>query len=121
MNQLQTDMANNSEAVDYDTTIICALRQAPSGMVNCNICNTTHTFYQCPTLHDMDEEVQKAYFRARALEKWQAKKTQYQVDQVYAEDDEYADASDDMSNWTKEDWVAFQTGSFAPYSRPNFR
>ena len=77
----------------------------------------------------MDEEAQKAHFRARALEKRQAKQTQYQVDQVYAEDDqddqddddEYAGASDDMSNWTKEDWAGFQNGSFAPYSRPNFR
>jgi hypothetical protein len=76
----------------------------------------------------MDEEVQKAYFQARALEKRHAKKTQYQIDQVYAEDDQYdqddddecAGASDDMSNWTKEDWVGFQNGSFAPYSRPNF-
>ena len=80
MNQLQTDMTNNPEAVDYDTMIICVLHQAPSGMVNCNVCNTTHAFYQCPTLHDMDEEAQKAYFRARALEKHQAKKMQYQVD-----------------------------------------
>ena len=79
----------------------------------------------------MDEEEQKAYFRARALEKRQAKKTQYQVDQVYAEDDhvdqqeydndECAHVSDDVDDWTKEDWVAFQNGSFTPYSRPNFR
>ena len=55
----RSDMTNNPEAVDYDTMTICALHQAPSGMVNCNICNTTHVFYQCPTLHDMDEEAQK--------------------------------------------------------------
>ena len=129
MNQLQTDIVNNPEAVDYNTMIVCALHRAPSAMVNCNVCSTTHAFYQCPTLNDMDEEAQKAYFRARALEKRQAKKTQYQVDQVYAEDDqddqddddEYAGASDDMSNWTQEDWAGFQNGSFAPYSRPNFR
>ena len=36
----------------------------------------------------MDEEAQKTYFRTKALEKRQAKKTQYQVDQVYAEDDD---------------------------------
>ena len=84
MNQIRTDMSNNPEAVDYDTMTVCVLHQAPSGIVNCNICNTTHAFYQCPALSDMDEEAQNAYFRARALEKRQAKKTQYQVDQVTA-------------------------------------
>jgi hypothetical protein len=77
----------------------------------------------------MDEEAQKAHFRARALEKRQAKKTQCQVDQVCAEDDqddqddddECAGASNDMSNWTQEDWAGFQNGSFTSHSRPNFR
>ena len=45
MNQLQTDIVNNPEAVDYDTMTVCALHRAPSGMVNCNICSTTHAFY----------------------------------------------------------------------------
>ena len=55
---------------------------------------------------------------------------QYQVDQVCAEDDyvdqqeydddEYAHVSNDMDDWTLEDWVAFQNGSFAPYLRSNF-
>ncbi len=126
MNQIQTDALNNPEAVDYNTMTICALHQAPSGIVNCNVCNTTHAFYQCPALSDMDEEAQKAYFQARALEKRQAKKTQYQVDQVSAEDDytdqqEYDDDDCNMDNWKPEDWIAFQNGSFAPYSRQDFR
>jgi hypothetical protein len=59
-----------------------------------------------------------------------SKKTQCQVDQVCAEDDhvdqqecdddECAHVSNDMDDRTQEDWVAFQNGSFAPHSRPNF-
>ena len=61
----------------------------------------------------MDEEAQKTYFQMRALEKRSTKKTQCQVDQVYAEDDQcdQEDINDDsvpnadMTNWTKEDFI----------------
>ena len=126
LNQITTDMVNNPAAVSYDEMTVCALHQAPSGIVNCNVCNTTHAFYQCPALTDMDEEAQKIYFRTRALEKRQAKKTQYQVDQVCAEDDyadqqEYDDDDCNMDNWKPEDWLAFQNGTFTPYARQDFR
>ena len=126
LNQITTDMVNNPAAVSYDEMTVCALHQAPSGIVNCNVCNTTHAFYQCPALTDMNEEAQKIYFRTRALEKRQAKKTQYQVDQVYAEDDDadqqdYDDYDLNMDDWTPEHWLGFQNGSFAPYEKQDFR
>ena len=73
----------------------------------------------------MDEEAQKTYFRTRALEKRQAKKTQYQVDQVCAEDEdadqqESEDYDLNMDDWTPEHWLAFQNGSFTPYARQDF-
>jgi hypothetical protein len=106
---------------------LCALNQVPNEMVKCNSCGATHAFYQCPSLTGMDKEAQKMYFRARALEKRNAKKLQYQVDQVCAEDDQdnqedtddYLAANADMTNWTKEDWIDFQNGSFVP-SPSNF-
>jgi hypothetical protein len=112
----------------YEQMLIAALQQAPSGQVNCNSCGMIHPFYQCPSLEGMDVEAQKVYFRARAMEKNNAKKVQYQVNQVYVEDDQddqddtdnYSAANTDMTNWTKEDWIDFQRGSFVP-SPPNFQ
>ena len=100
----------------YEEMILCAVNQVPNGMVKCNSCGMTHAFYQCPSLTGMDEEAQKMYFQAQALEKCNAKKLQYQVDQVYTGDDQndqedtddYLVTNADMTNWTKEDWIDFQ-------------
>jgi hypothetical protein len=74
--QVEAPCTYDTMVVDYEERIICALNQAPTGAVKCNVCATTHTFYQCPSLTGMDEEAQKMYFRMRALEKRNAKKTQ---------------------------------------------
>ena len=66
------------------------------------------------------------YFRMRALEKHNAKKTQYQVDQVYADkddddqDEDYSGPNDNMTNWTKEDFIDYQNGSYVPGQRKFF-
>ena len=102
--QVEVPCTYDTMVVDYEEMIICALNQAPTGTVKCNVCATTHTFYQCPSLTGMDEEAQKTYIRMRALEKRSAKKTQYQVDQFYADEDEddqdedYSVPNADMTN-----------------------
>jgi hypothetical protein len=77
----------------------------------------------------MDKEAQKAFFRARALEKHNSKCTQYKADQIRADDEcsgsdqedheDFPASHDNMSNWTSEDWVNYQNGSFV--SSPNVR
>jgi hypothetical protein len=86
-----------------------------------------------PITVGMNEEAKKVYFCARALEKRNAKRTQYKVDQVHADDEysgndqdaqedqeDYLVANDDMTNWTREDWIDYQNGSFVPSPRSDF-
>jgi hypothetical protein len=65
-----------------------------------------------------------------ALEKHNSKRNQYKADHIRADDEysgsdqedhkDYLASHDDMSNWTKEDWVDFQNGSFVPNPRLDF-
>ena len=99
---------------------MCPQSSPNLGQVNCNSCGTVHTFYQCPSLAGMNSEAQKVYFHAQALEKHNAKRTQYMVDQVRADDEysgsdqdvqedqeDYSAANDNMANWTREDWIDY--------------
>jgi hypothetical protein len=111
----------------YEDNMVCALNQVPSGQVNCNSCCLVHAFHKCLSLPGVDNEAQKAFFHARALEKRNSKCTQYKVDQIRADDEcsgsnqedheDFSASHDNMSNWTSEDWVDYQNGSFVP--RPN--
>jgi hypothetical protein len=114
----------------YEDMMVCALNEVPTGQVNCNSCNTVHAFYQCPSLAGMNEEAQKVYFHAKALEKHNAKRNQHKMDQIRVDDEysgrdkedheDYSAANDDMSNRTREDWIDYQNGSFVPNSRSDF-
>ena len=73
----------------------------------------------------MGKEAQKAFFRARALEKRNSKRNHYNMNQICADDEcsgsdreDHEEVStsrlDDMPNWTSEDWVDYQNGSWVP-------
>jgi hypothetical protein len=131
--QVKEPYSHDTIVFSYDDMMVCALNQVPTGQVNCNSCNAVHAFYKCPSRPGMDEEAQKAFFRARALEKCNSKCNQYKVDQIPADDEyngsdqedhedceDYLASHDDMSNCTKEDWVDYENGSFVPNPRPDF-
>jgi hypothetical protein len=103
--------------------MVCAVHQVPAGQVNCNTCDTVHTFYECPSLPGMDREAQKQFFHTKALEKCNSKRNQYNVNQI-CDDDECSDRdreehhedvpasrSTDTPNWGNQDWVDYQRGS----------
>jgi hypothetical protein len=125
-----TSYTHETIVYSYEDMMMCALNQVPTGQVNRNSCNTIHAFCKCPSLPGMDEEAQKAFFRARALEKHNSKQNQYKVNQIPADDEcsgsdqedheDYSATNNDMSNWTSKDWVDFQNVSFAPNPRPDF-
>jgi hypothetical protein len=130
LNQMQVDGPCTHDTIvhSYEEMMMCTLHQVPSGQVNYNSCGSVHAFYECPSLPGMDKEAQKAFFRARALEKCNSKCTQCNMNQIRVDDkcsgsdqedhEDFLASHDDMSNWTGEDWVDYQNGSFVP--KPNF-
>jgi hypothetical protein len=76
----------------------------------------------------MIKEAQKLFFLAKALEKRNSKCTQYNVNQICADDsgsdqeeqdeDASTSRSTDTSNWTSADWLDYQSGALVP--GPNF-
>jgi hypothetical protein len=128
--QVEEPYTHETIIYGHKEMMVCALGQVPTGQVNCNSCNAVHAFYKCISLAGMDEEAQKVFFRAKALEKRNQKRNQYRVDQIRTDDEHsgsdqddhegYSAANDDMTNWTREDWIDFQNGSFVPNPRSDF-
>jgi hypothetical protein len=87
LNQMQVEEPHTHDTIvfGHEKMMVCAVNQVSIGQVNCNSCNTVHTFYQCPSLAGMDEEAQKAFFHAKPLEKCNSKRNQCRVNQIRAD------------------------------------